>query len=328
MSQLKYYNTDTEQWEPAIVGAQGPQGEEGPQGPEGPEGPVGPSGADGVDGISAYEVAIENGFVGTEEEWLESLVGPVGPEATPGPMNYAQTKATRQASVSANGATIVSASITTTGKAVQVMVTGDVENTAAGGWTKIALYRDSVQVGNAIHTEGSAASENNAYALTVIDTPAAGTYTYALKIVDNANAGGTFNWGESEGPVLTAVELAGPAGPAGPVGPAGPAGDPTLTINQQANTYTLLLSDASKLIEMSSSGNININVPTDANVNFPVGTQISILQTGTGQVTIAAATPATTTINGTPGLKLRVQWSAATLIKRGVNLWVVTGDLA
>ena len=29
----------------------------------------------GKDGKSAYEIAVENGFVGTEEEWLESLQG-------------------------------------------------------------------------------------------------------------------------------------------------------------------------------------------------------------------------------------------------------------
>lgn len=32
----------------------------------------------GTRGYSAYEVAVQNGFVGTEEEWLESLVGPQG----------------------------------------------------------------------------------------------------------------------------------------------------------------------------------------------------------------------------------------------------------
>ena len=31
----------------------------------------------GVEGKSAYEVAVENGFVGTEIEWLESLTGPL-----------------------------------------------------------------------------------------------------------------------------------------------------------------------------------------------------------------------------------------------------------
>lgn len=43
----------------------------------------------GVDGKSAYEVAVDNGFIGTEEEWLEYLrqgpVGPQGPQGEPGP---------------------------------------------------------------------------------------------------------------------------------------------------------------------------------------------------------------------------------------------------
>lgn len=41
-------------------------------------GPTGPPGPQGPQGLSAYEVALENGFVGTEEEWLASLVGPQG----------------------------------------------------------------------------------------------------------------------------------------------------------------------------------------------------------------------------------------------------------
>lgn len=38
----------------------------------------------GTRGYSAYEVAQQNGFVGTEEEWLESLVGPTGPQGPQG----------------------------------------------------------------------------------------------------------------------------------------------------------------------------------------------------------------------------------------------------
>jgi len=33
----------------------------------------GTNGADGVDGLSAYEIAVANGFVGTEQQWLDSL---------------------------------------------------------------------------------------------------------------------------------------------------------------------------------------------------------------------------------------------------------------
>lgn len=73
---------------------------------------------------------------------------------------------------------------------------------------------------------------------------------------------------------------------------------------------------------------MTLNIPTDATVDFPIGTSIDILQTNTGQVTIAATTPATTTVNGTPGLKLRTQWSSATLFKRAANTWIVMGDLS
>lgn len=36
---------------------------------------LGGSGGAGSPGKSAYEIAVENGFEGTEQEWLESLVG-------------------------------------------------------------------------------------------------------------------------------------------------------------------------------------------------------------------------------------------------------------
>lgn len=35
-------------------------------------------GRDGTDGLSAYQIAVENGYVGTEDEWLLSLVGANG----------------------------------------------------------------------------------------------------------------------------------------------------------------------------------------------------------------------------------------------------------
>ena len=57
-------------------------------GPTGATGPVGPSGgetgATGADGESAYDIAVDNGFVGTEVEWLESLVGATGADGAIG----------------------------------------------------------------------------------------------------------------------------------------------------------------------------------------------------------------------------------------------------
>lgn len=88
-----------EDWLASLVGPQGIQGEIGPEGPIGLTGPEGPQGIQGIQGIqgeigpqgpqgepgpqgdegpSAYEVAVANGFVGTEAAWLASLVGPQG----------------------------------------------------------------------------------------------------------------------------------------------------------------------------------------------------------------------------------------------------------
>jgi hypothetical protein len=100
-----------------------------------------------------------------------------------------------------------------------------------------------------------------------------------------------------------------------------------LTIKNKTANYTLIAEDSAKQIEMNVSSGNTLYIPTDASVNFPVGTSIIIAQVGTGQTTIAAVTPGTTTVNGTPGLKLRTQWSTATIVKRAANLWMVFGDL-
>lgn len=100
-----------------------------------------------------------------------------------------------------------------------------------------------------------------------------------------------------------------------------------LTINNQTTNYTVTANDSARQIEMNSSSANTLYIPTDASVALPIGTSIIIAQTGTGQTTIAATTPGTTTVNGTPGFKLRTQWSTATIIKRAANVWLVFGDL-
>lgn len=97
-------------------------------------------------------------------------------------------------------------------------------------------------------------------------------------------------------------------------------------IVQKTNSYTLSsLTERDSLIEVSSSSATTITIPADATIGYPIGTSIDILQTSTGQVTIAGA--GGVTVNATPGLKLRTQWSSATLFKRAENTWVVYGDL-
>lgn len=104
-------------------------------------------------------------------------------------------------------------------------------------------------------------------------------------------------------------------------------GVPSLTsINQQTAGYTTVLTDRDKLVEVSSASGVTVTIPANSSVAYPVGTSIDILQTGSGQVTIAGA--GGVTVNATPGLKLRTQWSSATLFKRATDTWVVFGDLS
>lgn len=70
--------------DPGPQGEQGIQGEAGAQGPQGDQGPQGEQGQAGADGDSAYDVAITNGFVGTENEWLSSLIGADGEQGPQG----------------------------------------------------------------------------------------------------------------------------------------------------------------------------------------------------------------------------------------------------
>jgi hypothetical protein len=95
--------------------------------------------------------------------------------------------------------------------------------------------------------------------------------------------------------------------------------------NAQAASYTLVLGDKDKLVEISNASANTLTVPLNSSVAFPIGTQITILQTGAGATTITAT--GGVTVNATPGLILRAQWSSVTLIKRAENTWVALGDL-
>jgi hypothetical protein len=97
-------------------------------------------------------------------------------------------------------------------------------------------------------------------------------------------------------------------------------------VSSKTANYTLTISDANTIIPLSSSSATTITVPTDASVAFDVGTQVMIVQSGTGQVTVAAATPATTSVNGANGLRTAAQYSIISLIKTSANNWVVGGD--
>jgi hypothetical protein len=96
-----------------------------------------------------------------------------------------------------------------------------------------------------------------------------------------------------------------------------------LTINAKTDNYTLISSDVNKLITMTASTSKTITVPNGV---FSAGQQINVAGLGTGLVTIAS--DGTSVLNATPGLKLRAQYSAATIICTASNTFLVVGDLS
>lgn len=100
-----------------------------------------------------------------------------------------------------------------------------------------------------------------------------------------------------------------------------------ITCNRQTASYTLVLSDADKLVETNVASANNLTVPLNSSVAFPTGTQILLAQYGAGQTTVVATSGVTIRSNGGK-LKLNAQYSGATLIKIDTNEWYLFGDIA
>jgi hypothetical protein len=99
-----------------------------------------------------------------------------------------------------------------------------------------------------------------------------------------------------------------------------------LTLNTQAASYTLVAGDEQKLVRMDVSTANTLTVPPVSSVTWATGTQVHVVQSGTGQTTLTPGSGVT--INGTPGLKTRARYSTLTLIYEGADVWLALGDLA
>ena len=100
-----------------------------------------------------------------------------------------------------------------------------------------------------------------------------------------------------------------------------------ITTNRQTASYTLVIGDADKLVEINNASANNLTVPLNSSVAFSTGTQILLAQYGAGQTTIVAPSGVTIRSNGAK-LKLNARYSGATLIKIDTNEWYLFGDIA
>ena len=104
------------------------------------------------------------------------------------------------------------------------------------------------------------------------------------------------------------------------------------TTATQTADYTAVIGDAYQSLQiMNKATAIAFKIPTNANVAFPIGTVITVLNIGAGTCTISAVTSGTTTILSaglTPAAPTVAQYKSAACIKTGADAWYVVGAIA
>jgi hypothetical protein len=100
----------------------------------------------------------------------------------------------------------------------------------------------------------------------------------------------------------------------------------SVNINSQSASYTLVLADAGKTIEMNVASANDLTIPLNSSVDFPVGTSVDIIQYGSGSTTLVGDVGVT--IRSNLGYRtIGSQYSGATIYKRDTNEWLAIGNL-
>ncbi len=210
--------------------------------------------------------------------------------------NYAQSNASAVTKNSV-GDIIVSQSITTSGRPVQIIATGDANPANNGAWVQLQLYRDGTAIGKKVQAESSSSNENVPYCLNFIDNPTTpGTYTYSVRYVGGS---GAFGFGESDGNHITLLELGAWSAGTMPVSKGG-------TGNSSYTSGSVIFSDGTNLAQN------NTNLFWDnSNGRLGIGTNTPTTKLDvTGNVNVAGALNVTGSSNvnlQTPALLVGIQ---------------------
>ncbi len=101
--------------------------------------------------------------------------------------------------------------------------------------------------------------------------------------------------------------------------------DLATTVNTQNTSYVAALTDNTNVVVMNVGSACTFTVPPNSSVAFPVGSVLTVIQEGTGQVTLTAGIEVT--INTPSSLTTRAQYSTVALTQVAANVWVAAGDL-
>jgi hypothetical protein len=95
---------------------------------------------------------------------------------------------------------------------------------------------------------------------------------------------------------------------------------------QTGTTYTLVIGDKGKVVEMNNGSSNTCKVPPNSSVAFPVGSRLAVTRYGAGSTTIVAGSGVTLRSSGS-GLAIDAQYGVVEIYKRATDEWVVYGDI-
>jgi len=107
---------------------------------------------------------------------------------------------------------------------------------------------------------------------------------------------------------------------------AGVAVGQAVDLDRKTADYTLVLTDAGKVIEINSGSDENVTIPPNSSVAFPAGTQIVVVRLGAGAVTIVEGSGVTTRSDDDKA-KIKSQYSSCVLVKHETDEWYIFGNL-
>ena len=285
------------------TGATGVQGPQGPQGPQGSTG-LGSTGATGVQGPQGSQGA--TGFTGSTGLGSTGATGEIGPQGTTGATG----------SQGITGATGSQGAIGSQGTTGATGTQGEIGATGSQGITGATGSQGAIGLQGATGESGKQGE--------IGATGSQGAIGSQGTIGATGSTG--FNGATGSQGAIGSQGTTGATGSQGEIGATGADADTLVTTNTQSNSYTLVLDDRDKIVEISNAAVRTVTVPPNSSVAFPIGSQVMVARGDTGSVQILEGAGVTIDSSNN-NTYLQYQYSGATLIKKSTNGWWLFGDL-
>ena len=98
-------------------------------------------------------------------------------------------------------------------------------------------------------------------------------------------------------------------------------------VPQVGLTYTLELTDRGRIVTMNNASPNTLTIPDNATVEFPIGTEIRVIQIGAGATSIAGDVGVTLNSVSAGTGAMTAQWGEVRLYKVAADEWYATGDI-